>query len=571
MSTVDVATALWLLVSALGLSLSVSWAGMPVLGQGAFMAVGAYGTALLGPGGADWPLGLAVLTAVAGAAVAGYVVALGASRLEGAYLALATWALAWLVQRSLVAYPDAFGGVDGLTRPAPAHLVSPVLGLDLVLSPAVHVVLAGLVCAALLGLLVRLSRGPAGLDLAALREGPVLAASLGVPVARRRRTVLAVTAGLGALSGAGSTVLLGLVAPPDVSPLVSLQLFVAVLLGGTARWWGPVLGVAVLTALPPVADALASAGGFDAERSRGVLTAALLVAVLALRAPVGRALARPGAGPGEVGPPADVPSAVPGEVLLRATGLSVAYDGVRALDAVALTLRAGVVHALVGPNGSGKSTLLKALAGEILTGSIEVHGLQVADLPVHDRVRAGVVRTPQQTAVMPRLPADRQVAVGARGGTAVPGEVVRHLLATPSSRQLSSVAQPLATADLGHVVGADPQLLTSGDQRLLQVARAVATGARVLLLDEPAAGMSADERRRLVLVLRRLAGNGAAVLLVEHDMRLVGEVADEVTVLDQGRVLAHGHPEDVRADPAVRRAYLGTVGTPGPQIEGDHL
>ena len=115
----------------------------------------------------------------------------------------------------------------------------------------------------------------------------------------------------------------------------------------------------------------------------------------------------------------------------------------------------------------------------------------------------------------------------------------------------------LEDVGLGHVVGADPGRLTSGDQRLLQVARAVATGARVLLLDEPAAGMTADERTRLALVLRRLAGNGSAVLLVEHDMRLVGEVADEVTVLDQGQVLATGSPEQVRADPAVRRAYLG--------------
>jgi branched-chain amino acid transport system permease protein len=246
-------------------------------------------------------------------------------------------------------------------------------------------------------------------------------------------------------------------------------------------------------------------------------------------------------------------------VLLRARGLSAAYGAVVALDDAAIELRGGEVHALIGPNGSGKSTLLKALAGDLPVGEVEVHGhAHVGD--VHDRVRAGVVRTPQHTVVMPRLTADRQVAVGARGGSPDSWAVLRHLLATPSSRlraQAAVVRRAHADVGLEHVVGADPGRLTSGDQRLLQIARAVATGAQVLLLDEPAAGMTADERSRLTAVLRTLAGNGSAVLLVEHDMRLVGEVADEVTVLDQGRVLATGTPTEVRADPAVRRAYLG--------------
>lgn len=559
MSTVEVAQALWLLLSAYGLALSVSYAGMPVLGQGAFMAVGAYGTALLGPGGHGWPLPLALLTCVVLAGILGHVLALGASRLEGASLALATWAFAWLVQRALVAYPDAFGGADGLTRPSPAHLRSTLLGLEVTLTPAVHVAVAGALCLLVIALLLRLERGPAGLDLAALREGPALASSLGVPVARRRRSVLGATAALGALSGAGATVLLGLVAPSDVSPLVSLQLLVAVLLGGTARWWGPVLGVAVLTALPSVADGLAGATGLDAERSRGVLTAALLLAVLALRAPVGRWLHRPGAAPGPLRDVHPVPPTDSRPVLLRAAGLSVSFGAVRALDDAGIVLRGGEVHALIGPNGSGKSTLVKALAGEFDTGIVDVAGI-LAPPGLTNRVRAGVVRTSQHTAVMPRLTADRQVAVGARGGSTEGWSVVRHLFATPRSRAHildDAVARALEDVGLGHVVDADPERLTAGDQRLLQVARAVATGAQVLLLDEPAAGMTADERTRLAAVLRRLAGNGSAVLLVEHDMRLVGEVADEVTVLDQGRVLATGSPEQVRADPAVRRAYLG--------------
>ncbi|MCU1602119.1 MAG: hypothetical protein JWO22_2828, partial [Frankiales bacterium] len=259
MTAVDVVQLLLLLLGALGLSLAVSWAGLPVLGGGAFLAVGGYGTALLGPGGQGWPLGLAVLGSVAAGTAVGYLVALGASRLDGPPLALATWALAWLVQRLLLAYPDTFGGVDGLTRPAPSHLVTRTLGLDLTLSPAALVIITGALCLLAMAALARAASGPGGLDLAALREGPEIAAMLGVPVARRRRAVLALSGAVLAVAGAGKLLLLGLVVPSDVSPLVSLQLFVAVLLGGTARWWGPVVGVAVVASLPPVADAVARA------------------------------------------------------------------------------------------------------------------------------------------------------------------------------------------------------------------------------------------------------------------------------------------------------------------------
>jgi ABC-type branched-subunit amino acid transport system ATPase component/ABC-type branched-subunit amino acid transport system permease subunit len=536
-TAVDLAQVLYLALAALGLSLAVSWAGLPVLGGGAFLAVGAYGAALLGPGGQGWPLGLAVLASVAAGVVVGFVVAVGASRLDGPPLALATWALAWLVQRALLAYPGTFGGTDGLTRPAPAHLVTTTFGLDLTLSPRGHVAMALLLCVLLVAALLRVERGPGGLDLAALREGPEIARTLGVPVARRRRTVLALTGGVIALAGAGNAVLLGLVEPSDVSPLVSLQLFVAVLLGGTARWWGPLVGVAVISALPPVADALARAADADVERSRSVVTAVLLLAVVILRGPLGRRLARQGPPPLPAGPAPVAAPTLAGDTVLSRRDVHVRYDGVVALDGADLDLRSGEVHALIGPNGSGKTTLLKALAED-----------------------PRAIRTPQHTVVMPRLAADRQVALGTRGGRTVSFAVLRHLLATPSSRRPDPrVAEALAATGLDHVVGADPRRLTSGDQRLLQVARAVATGAPAVLLDEPAAGMTADERERLRGVLRHLAGRGTGVLLVEHDMRLVGEVADRVTVLDQGRVLARGTPDQVRSDPAVRKAFLGTL------------
>ena len=560
---------LYLLLAALGLALSASYAGLPVLGHGAFMALGAFGVVHLDRAG--WPLGIAVLGAVVLAAVTGYGIGYGAARLHGAFLALATWALAWLAYAVLVAFPAISGGSQGLTRQVPARLVFPSLGMTVTFGPTAHAAVAALLCVAAMAALARGGRGPGALDLAAMRTGPAVADSLGVPVARRRRTVLATTAAAGALAGAGSAVLYGVVAPADYSPLLSLQLLAAVLIGGTARWWGPAVGVAVLAALPMLADNVAGLAGTDPERVRVALSAALLVAVLLLRRAVGGLVDRV---PGRPRRPPAVPASAegrlrdpvaPGFPLLEAHGLSLSYGAVQALAGVDVTARAGEVVAVVGPNGSGKSTLLRVLAGAIApdAGSVLIGG---SPRPVPrsqaECVRAGVARTYQKTALLPRLTPLEQVAVGVRGGERTSYAALRHLAGTPSSRpetaQRTALAiDTLAVCGLSERAGAATSTLTGSEQRLLQVARVVATGAGVLLLDEPAAGMSAGERGRLGTLLRRLADGGRAVVLVEHDMVLVGRVADRVTVLADGRVLASGTPPQVRADPAVRRAYLG--------------
>jgi ABC-type branched-subunit amino acid transport system ATPase component/ABC-type branched-subunit amino acid transport system permease subunit len=563
------ATDLYLLMAAYGLAVAVSYAGLPVLGQGAFVALGAFGTSQLAAHGI--PLGTAVVAAVAIAATCGYAVGFAAARLTGGPLALATWGLAWLAYTAIVVFPRLSGGAQGLTRPTPARLVSPSLGLVVVLEPWVHAVIAGVLDVALAVALWRSARTAWGLDLAALRTGPALADSLGVPVQRRRRVVLAVAAALGAAGGAGTAVLLGVVAPPDYSPLLSLQLFVAVLVGGTATWWGPAVGVALLAALPSTADAIASAADVDPLRARAVLTAVLLVIAIATRGPVHRLLRRTSrARSGDVPPPVPVrpsPTGPPGGggPVLQLRGVRVAYGGVVALDGVDLDLRAGEVHALVGPNGSGKSTALRIAAGAVspAAGAVLVGGRPAPSGPAARRVRAGVVRTLQRTATLGDLDAATQVAVGARAQERGRLVGLRELVNTPTARAIAdaravAVGATLATVGLSTRAGTVAARLDSAEQRLLQVARAAATGAPAVLLDEPAAGMSAEQRRRLAEVLRQLAASGRGVLLVEHDMRLVAQVADRVTVLAEGRVLASGTAEQVRRDPAVVRAYLGS-------------
>ena len=573
---------LYLLIAAFGLALPVAYAGLPVVGQGAFVAVGAFGTLLLAAHGT--PLLVAVIAAVAIAAVAGYAVGYAATRLAGASLALATWGIAWLAYEILLQFPRVSGGSQGLTHRTPAKLVSPSLGLTVTLHPWVHALAAGLICVLLALVLRRAATGPWGLDWAALRSGPALADSLGIPVQRRRRALLAASAALGALGGAGTALLVGVAAPADYSPLLSLQLFVAVLIGGVATWWGPIVGVALLAALPSVSDNIASAVGADALRMRAVLTAALLVLALLLRRPAAGLVRRvAGRLPAQVvawlasrtAEPA--PDVIPGDraesearrgdVLVRLESVVAAYDGVRALDGVDLELRAGEVHALVGPNGSGKSTVLRVTTGVVapVAGSVSIgNALAPRSGAAAPRVAAGVVRTIQRTALLGPLPAGVQVAIGARAQERTAYAGLRHLVSTPVARRLDErrrevTASALDRLELRAVANDAAHRLDSADQRLLQVARAVATGAPALLLDEPAAGMAARERRRLAGIIRRLADNGHGVLVVEHDMALVGSVADRVTVLDAGQVIATGTFAEIQQDPAVRAAYLGDV------------
>ena len=563
MSVLGLAQSLWLLVAALGLALSVRYAGVPMLGQSAFVAVGGYGVALLGPGGAGLPLGIAAGLAVLLAAAAGYLTALGTARLDGGYVALATWTLAWLAQRVLIAFPELFGGAEGITRSAPPQLVSRTLGIQPTLTDRINLGLAAGTCLLVLAALYRLGRGPAALDLAGLRESPELTASLGIAVAARRRAVITATAALGGVAGVGSTVLLGVISPADVSPLLSLELLVAVLLGGVllggaAPWFSPVLGVAVLAMLPGGPLSLTGPGVLAGAPWRAVLTALLLLAV------VGALARRPAGSPMRKWPPSaePAPRRIRPGVRLELDHASVSYAGVTALDDVGLTLRGGQVHALIGPNGSGKSTLLAVLAGDLDAGSVRLDGMPPSARSAPNRVRAGVVRTPQQATVLAGLSTAQQVALGARGGAVWPQAVVRHLFGTPRSRlqtdQLRATAAGVLNAlGLGWIADLDPARLTTGERQLLQLARAVATGAPVLLFDEPAAGMTAAERGVLRRVLRDLADGGAAVLIVEHDLRLVAAVADQITVLDAGRVLATGEAASVRTDPAVRLALLG--------------
>ena len=229
--------------------------------------------------------------------------------------------------------------------------------------------------------------------------------------------------------------------------------------------------------------------------------------------------------------------------LLEARGLTRRFGGLLAVDRVDLDLAPGEVHALIGPNGAGKTTLVSLLSGRLLpeAGTIRFEGRDIARLPAHARVRLGIAYTFQITAIFPRLSVFDNVALAAQRTAA------DHAAATHAA---------LARVGLDTHSDRPAGTLAYGHQRLLEVAMGLALRPKLLILDEPTQGLALSEIAAFKTLVQSIAET-ATVLLIEHDMDVVMDLADRITVLDAGRRLATGTPEEVRADPAVQAAYLG--------------
>ncbi len=554
------ADTLYLALAATALGLTVGSAGLPSLGTGAFMAIGAFTSALL-VARSGWPVEPAALAGAAAALVSGVLLG-GVVRLRRVFVAVSTWLLAWLVWLFLLAFPSVSGGSQGLILPQKT-----LLGLDP--TPTVHFEVA-LVLLALTALVIAAARrGAPGLELSALRQAPALATSLGVSLAARRLAAFSATAALAGLAGALAVQLQSVADPAGYDPFLSFKLLVAVLLGGAAATLGPATGVALLGLIGLVSGPLARLLHLPVERFDTAVAATLLVFVLALggegivpwlagrlrgRTPPRREPARP-----------SLPAApAPAEPILRAAGLRKAFGGVVAVDDLSLELARGETTALIGPNGSGKTTALRLISGASVAdaGAIELTGSDVTGASTADRVRLGIARTLQTTSAFTELTALENVLVG-RGVRRRYGGLVRTALATPKARREAEAAeaaalQALALVGLEHAADTPAPELTSSQRRVLALASALATEPEVLLVDELAAGAGAEELEGLAEIVDRIRRRGVAVLVVEHNLRLVRRVADRVVVLAAGTVLAEGSVAEVAASGVVQQAYLGT-------------
>ncbi len=536
-----------------GLNVLAGFTGQISLGHAGFYALGAYGAAL-GATRLGWPPVLAAALGIGLAAVVGAAVAAAALRVSGPYLAMVTIAFGIIVEGVLVEWVSVTGGPGGIfnIRKAP-------------LGRYYWVIAAG--AAAALWLVANLRRSAWGRAFLAVKGSEVAAESLGLSAYYVRIVAFTVSAAFTGAAGALFAFLNGYISPDSFTLQTSILFLLALLFGGMGSVAGPVVGSLALTALPELLTSLSD--------YRLILYGALLLVSIywlpsgvvgALSRGPARALATESSPRGEPwwsrasfrAERAPVP-------LLRATGVGLSFGGVVALTDVSLAVHPGSIHAVIGPNGAGKTSLLNVLTGYYTpdTGAITLGGQPITGLGSYRIARLGVARTFQTAQLFGDLSVRENVAVGLAGGH--PGSVLAALLGMPGARRLEQALMRnadslLAAMGLSEIAGLRSDSLPAGLRRRLEIARALARRPQLLMLDEPAAGLSPVEIEELDADLSALRDRGGpAIILVEHHMDLVMAVSDWISVLDYGRVIAAGSPASVRDNPAVIDAYLGAV------------
>ena len=548
-------------LAGMGLNLLTGYTSIVSIAHGALVCVGAYATAIpmVRYGWGFWPA--ALLSTFVGMGFA-TLLALPALRLSSWYYVLITIAFTMAVTamlNDLRGFTGGYGGMVGVGKPALGGLKLDGVGLFALVS----------LCIALLWWLMHnLVHSRIGWALQSIREGDVRARALGVSTARLRLFAFAFSGAVAGLAGAFYASVKGVVTPEDFSFDFSIFFLFVVVLGGPARLAGPLLGVAAFYVLPEMLGSLKEyrmiAYGIGLLAFSVFLPEGLAGAIAHVdERRRERAIARQARTTAGEHAPASLPQ-VQG-IGLSIQDVSKQFGGVRALDGVSLDIRPGSLHAIVGPNGSGKTTLLNLISGfyPLSGGAIRIDGREMTARGPTAIARAGVMRSFQTPKLLGELTVLENVRFGgyAREEASGLALALRTRAARAESRALDAEAlQWLAVVGLAERAHERASLLPHGQQRLVEIARALIGRPRLLLLDEPAAGLSMgelDELGELALAIRRM---GITLVMVEHHIELVANIADTVTVLDQGRVLAEGTPQQVFSSERVMQAYTGTSG-----------
>ena len=545
-----------LVIVTAGLNILVGLTGQISLGHAGFYAIGAYAAALLTTR-AGWNPAMAAALAILLAALVGAGVAAAALRVSGPYLAMVTIAFGIIVEGVLIEWVSVTRGPGGIFNiPKPGLLRS----YGLILASA----------ALALWLVANLRASAWGRAFLAVRASEVAAESLGLSAYYVRIMAFTISAGFAGAAGALFAFLNGYISPDSFTLQTSILFLLALLFGGTGYVAGPVVGSLIFTLLPELLTGLAD---YRLILYGGLLMLSVywlpsgVVGALQQTFPRKRQTARSQDDPAteDAGKwPEEPPAADPERPLLHVEGASLSFGGVAALVEVTLSVPARGITAVIGPNGAGKTTLLNVLSGYYApeAGMVRVGDASVLRRPPYAIARLGVARTFQTAQLFGDLTVLENVAVGVAGPRL--GSALSALLAPPAARRQERTLLRRARLLLGAMGLSDwadrpAGALPAGLRRRLEIVRALARRPRLLLLDEPAAGLSGTEIRELDADLTALrASGGPAIVLVEHHMDLVMAVSDQICVLDYGRVIASGAPDAVRRHPAVIEAYLGT-------------
>lgn len=555
----------------IGLNVLLGLTGQVSFGHVGFYAIGAYTVAILTTK-AGWDFWSAWAAGTVLAAALGTVLALPALRVKGPYLAMVTIAFSFIVQHAIVEMPDLTGGQNGIMGIMPPLLVAswgPEQTVTVLAVVAVVVLLIGYHL---------LSRGTWGAAMRAVNDSETAAQSIGLNPLVIKVVAFTLSAATAGLAGGLFAPLSSFVTAETFSFMQSILFVLVVIVGGAGTIAGPLVGALIVGVLPELLASL--------ESYRLLFFGAMLLLVLWV-APdglVGLWWQVYGKFRVPVEPVAE--TAVQGSLtlpqreraVLAAQDLGITFGGVRAVSELAMRVPDGAVTSLIGPNGAGKTTALNMLsgfyrpsAGKVILGNDSLTGLSAFRI-----ARKGVARTYQTSQLFGTLSVEDNVALAMSRGR-LGGLFAERRFRGDAARQRARALLAFCGYQGSSQVNA--AALAHVDRRLVEIARALATDPDVLLLDEPAAGLSREDKDQLAALLRRIAQAGVGVALVEHDMALVMSISDQLVVLDAGKRLAVGTPAEVQNDPAVKQAYLGESldarvsesdrsRTPGPELLG---
>jgi ABC-type branched-subunit amino acid transport system ATPase component/ABC-type branched-subunit amino acid transport system permease subunit len=552
-------------IAVLGLNLVMGCAGQISLGQAGFAAIGAYATALLVVN-LDVSYWLALLLGASLAAICGYILGLPALRLGPLYVSMVTFGFGLIVVIIVQNWYELANGPNGMIVPPPVFFGRELFPREF------HVAIVAV--ATLLFLLARnIVDSKHGRAFIAIRESELAARGMGVNLAHYKTTAFALGAFYAGISGGLFAGLAQFINPDAFVFPVSILYVTMAILGGISTLVGAAIGSAMLTALPEVLRGAAEYKDF--------LTGFLLLLLLIFlpNGIVGFVRQRfIGVLPAETGYSSSgriamhdvLPTTLhrrersEKKTLLKVESLSISFGGLKALQNVNLTLGSDEILSIIGPNGAGKTTLFNLISGldRPTTGRIVLDGADITGMSAHSRARLGIARTFQNLDLFGEMSALDNVRVGAH--TRLESSLLQAALRTGAQRAEEARYCDVAM-DLLRFVGLEryanqkANSLAFGHQRLLEIARALASAPKLLLLDEPAAGLSSSELDFLMVLIQRIHKEfGISVLLIGHTMRLVMTLSDRVIVLDHGVQLADGLPTEIRRNSRVIEAYLGT-------------